>query len=327
MSADADVRASIEQHSKSFALASRLLPADVGRDAAVLYAYCRRADDLIDDCIGPNQAHEQRERLKQLWAELDSIYAQDGADVTVTIHEPLLLHFQRVVKERDIPRVYLDELLQGMEMDAAHVRYQTMADLQLYAYRVAGTVGLMMCHIMGVREGRALRHAAHLGMGMQLTNIARDVHEDWLRGRMYIPAELLARCQVEPLVPPDTALVPVPLSKTAAAGVARATKALLECAETYYRSGDDGVRYLSTRCGLAIRAARLVYSEIGARIEAQGYDPLAPRAVVSGRRKLELVAQAAWSSASQWPWQLLAPRPTVPSHAVTQPETLFMVSG
>lgn len=310
---DDEVRASIQKHSKSFALAAKLLPPEVNHAAVVLYAYCRRADDMIDLCPEPEQAAQ----LQQLQAELAAIYAG------VPQSDPLLSRFQRVVREYAVPRVYLDELLLGMQMDTERCRYRTLADLLLYAYRVAGVVGLMMCHVMGVRETRALRHAAHLGMAMQLSNIARDVQEDWQRGRLYIPEALLAECGVEGLDP----ALGQPLPRTAADGVARATERLLQHADAFYRSGDAGVKYLSLRCGLAIRAARLVYSEISTRVRAQGCDPFAARAVVSRARKLALLGYAVWLSGAQAVLLIGRPAPRIPADFVKEPESVFAVGG
>lgn len=311
--ADEDVAASIQKHSKSFALAAKLLPPHVNYAAVVLYAYCRRTDDMIDLC----PPAEQTERLQQLQAELAEIYA--GAPQT----DPLLARFQRVVREYAVPRVYLDELLLGMQMDTGPCRYRTTSDVLLYAYRVAGVVGLMMCHVMGVRDTRALRHAAHLGMAMQLSNIARDVQEDWQRGRLYIPDELLEACGAGPLDPTRGE----PMPQSAAEGVARATEFLLRQADDFYRSGDAGVKYLSWRCGLAIRAARLVYSEISTRVREQGCDPFAPRAVVSKGRKLVLVGYALWLSASRALSLIGRPAPRIPADFVKDPESVFAVGG
>jgi len=313
MSDDEDVQASIQKHSKSFALAAKLLPPEVNHAAVVLYAYCRRADDMIDLC----PEAEQPERLSQLQAELEAIYA--GAPQS----DPLLARFQKVVREYAVPRVYLDELLLGMQMDTQNVRYRSLSDLLLYAYRVAGVVGLMMCHVMGVRETRALRHAAHLGMAMQLSNIARDVQEDWQRGRMYIPESLLQACGASGLDPARGE----PLPQSAAAGIARATESLLKHADGFYRSGDAGVQYLSFRCGIAIRAARLVYGEISTRVRAQGCDPFAPRAVVSKGRKLALVGLAFWLSITRSFWLLGRPAPKIPAEFVKEPESVFAVSA
>lgn len=305
-----EARASIERHSKSFAMAARLLPPEIQAAAVILYAYCRRADDAID----LTAEGEQLTQLANLRSELDRLYAREPQS------DPLLAEFQRVVAEYAVPRDYLDELLLGMEMDVTRVRYEKLSDVLLYAYRVAGTVGLMMCHVMGVREASALRHAAHLGMAMQLTNIARDVREDWDRGRLYLPRELLVECGAADLEQPALG-EPMPLS--AAGPLALATERLLQHADAFYRSGDAGLPQLSVRCALAIRAARLVYSEISVRVRAQACDPFAPRAIVSRGRKLELVGRAAWLTAQVLPSFLARPRPSTPIECVSDPESLF----
>src|SRR5690606_24146896 len=101
--------------------------------------------------------------------------------------------FAAIMRERGIPRRYPAELLAGLAMDAAGHRYEDAADLRLYCFRVAGVVGLMMSHVMGLADERALADAARLGIAMQLTNICRDVREDWARGRLYLPRALLER--------------------------------------------------------------------------------------------------------------------------------------
>src|SRR6185503_10428358 len=92
--------------------------------------------------------------------------------------EPVLAAFQEVVTRHQLPRVHAEELIAGMAMDVGLVRYDTFAELLLYCHRAAGTVGLMMAHVMKVRDPSALRRAADLGIAMQLTNICRDVPED-----------------------------------------------------------------------------------------------------------------------------------------------------
>jgi 15-cis-phytoene synthase len=278
-SAVALCRATIAQHSKSFALASRLLPPDCRDDAAALYTWCRRTDDAID--LAPAAA--QPAALAELDRQLRSVYAGEAQP------ELGLAAFQEVVLRRRIPKHYPDELVLGMQMDACDQRYTSWAELDLYCYRVAGVVGLMMCHVMGVREPRALVNAAQLGMAMQLTNIARDVGEDWERGRLYLPEALLREQGIDGIVGELGRDFPA----YAREGVARATAALLERADRYYAVGERGIPALSTRCGIAVRAAREVYGAIGTRVAAQGHDPLAPRAVVPRTHKLWLAMGAA----------------------------------
>jgi len=148
---------------------------------------------------------------------------------------------------------------------------------------------LMMCHVMGVRDRRALRHAAHLGMAMQLTNICRDVLEDWQRGRLYLPEEILASCGAAGLG--KELGRPLPESYRGSLGLA--VRSLLREADRFYRSGDAGMSLLDWRSALATRTARLVYARIGDRIAHQGYDVFAARAYVPLADKLRLVLGAA----------------------------------
>jgi phytoene synthase len=306
----ASARSVIAAQSKSFALAARLLPRAVRDDAVVLYAYCRRVDDAID-CA---PTHEQPTALAELHDELIALYGES------TLRDPLLSAFARLVRARAVPRRYLDELLAGMAMDVAGMRYATLAELLGYCHRVAGTVGLMMCHVMGVRHPRALRHAAHLGIAMQLTNIARDVLEDWERGRLYLPDDLLAAHGAADL----RARLGGALPAGAAAGVAATVNALLDRADAYYRSGDAGLRELSPRCALAVRAARLVYSRIGSVLRARGCDPRCGRAVVGRGAKLALLARAALETLLSLPRALTAAPPQAPRAELSSYEAVVL---
>lgn len=288
-----DCARSIVHHSKSFALASRLLPVQARSDAAVVYAWCRRADDAVD--LVP--ASHQLPATKRLQRELDALYAGAASNDVV------LNAFGDVVADRNLPSHYPSELLAGMEMDARGTRYDTVDELMLYCYRVAGTVGLMMCHVMGVRDPAALVNAAHLGMAMQLTNISRDVAEDWSRGRLYVPTQLLADAGAPGL----SDAVGEPFTPAARLALSRATSALLSLADEYYRSGDRGLFALDFRSALAVRTARHVYSRIGRKIEARGCDPAEPRAFVPTLEKLWLVARAVAESALEMPRRAAMP--------------------
>lgn len=293
----------ISDHSKSFSLAARFLPHHIHDNAVVLYAWCRRADDLVDGSSGI----EAERRLRRLQEELNLVYG--GA----RIEDALLDEFQRVVQECEIPRSYPDELLAGLQMDVDNQRYDDMEELLRYCYRVAGTVGLMMCHIMGVRDESATRNAVHLGIAMQLTNICRDVLEDWHRGRLYLPTSVLRRFGVQELDPRPGAVPP----PTTHAAIRRATRLLLAEADLFYRSGDAGMLALAWRCSFAIRTARSVYAAIGERLRDMDFDPLRGRAIVPRRRKAALVA----TSFARWLAEVppraaerlrTTPRPAVP---------------
>ncbi len=290
-------------HGRSFALASRFLEPERRADAAALYAWCRRADDAVDLPRG-----SPRRALNELRRELDSIYAGEAQ------HDPSARAFQSSVHARKIPPEYPSELLNGLEMDVAGVRYETLEDLLLYCHRVAGTVGAMMAHVLGVSDERAVPHAAELGIAMQLTNISRDIHEDWRRGRLYVPRELLAELGLQEL--PEHA--GQPLSAEARRALARSTETLLDHAERWYAAGNRGLTALSFRSELAIRSASSIYSRIGGRVRLQGCDPLAGRAVVPLFEKLALALLSVGRSLLGAPARLIHPHQSVEIQSVTR---------
>lgn len=275
MSGQAEQRAVAREilrtHARSFSWAARLLPAWCRDDATALYAWCRRCDDAVDHAKDADEAWTAVNRLR---AELNAVYG------THDVVEPVLGGFQGVVRRHAIPRRYADDLLSGMAMDLGRVRYATVDELLLYCYRVAGTVGLMMAHIMNVRDSAALRRAADLGIAMQLTNICRDVAEDERLDRVYVPAELLGDGRDE-----DKQL-------------RRAVAGLLCRAEAFYLSGDAGLSALPATCTGGIRTARLIYADIGRVLARRGFDVRAGRARVSPARKLWLAVRAVTGTAA-----------------------------
>jgi phytoene synthase len=164
-------------HSKSFYLASRLLPAEKRRAARALYAFCRTADDLVDD---PGDDDPQ--------AALDKWRRS-----TFSAHPPandlVAVAWADTRARYEIPQGYGEQLLAGVSRDLEQTRYETFEDLVTYAYGVASTVGLMSMHIIGFTHPDAVAYAIKLGVALQITNILRDVAEDWQRGRVYLPQE------------------------------------------------------------------------------------------------------------------------------------------
>jgi phytoene synthase len=225
----------------------------------------------------------------------------DGVFSGSRLSDPILSGFQEVAQQRQIPRFYAEELLAGLQMDVEFVRYETMDQLLLYCYRVAGTVGLMMCHVMGVADPRALRHAAHLGMAMQLTNICRDVLEDWERQHVYLPDDVLGPEAAARMWAGRGGSLPRELDPALRAAVAH----LLEQAAILYRSGDAGMRWLSWRSALAVRTARLVYAAIGDLVAARGHDVWAGRAIVPHARKLLFAGRALLLGAREAPGRIV----------------------
>ncbi len=266
-------RALMRGGSKTFFAASLLLPARVRAPSRALYAFCRLADDEIDDGINPLAA------VQGMHQRLDDIY--DGRPQAIDVDRALAT----VVHGFHIPRELLDALLEGFLWDATARTYQTLEDVQAYGARVAGTVGAMMALVMGVRSESALARACDLGVAMQLTNIARDVGEDARNGRLYLPRAWLREAGVD-----TDAWLKAPVFNGA---IATVVQRLLQAADDLYARADHGVAALPRDCRPAIHAARLVYAEIGRELERHGLDSITQRAVVSRQRKLALLARAA----------------------------------
>lgn len=261
--------------SKSFAAASRLLPRRVREPATVLYAFCRVADDAIDGAPSPTA---QADALGDLFARLDEVYAGRPRET------PVDRALATVVTARQIPKPLLSALLEGMAWDAQGRRYESLEDLHAYAARVAGTVGAMMSVLMGVRAAHVVARACDLGVAMQLTNVARDVGEDAARGRLYLPRAWMR----EEGIDPDRWLA----APTHDPALARVVARLLGAAAGLYGRADAGVAELPADCRAAIRAARLVYSDIGRSIARAGFDSVSRRAFVPGARKAWLLLRA-----------------------------------
>lgn len=258
--------------SKTFFAASRLLPTRVRAASVALYAFCRVADDLVDH--GEDPAHS----LRVLKARLDQIYA--GQPSLALEDQALAL----VVGQYQLPRLLLDALLDGFSWDTQGRAYPTLAHVQDYGARVAGTVGALMCLIMGVRSPVALARACELGVAMQLTNIARDVGEDARLGRLYLPHDWLHQEGIEPV-----SWLQRPVFH---AGIGRVIERLLDEADRLYERASAGIAELPKDCRPAILAARLIYAEIGHQLRRHGCNSVDQRSVVSGAKKLTLIGQS-----------------------------------
>src|SRR5262245_29483472 len=264
----------ISKGSKSFSLAAKLFDSDTRDAACFLYGWCRYCDDQIDAGGKTENQEELAKRLKTLKENTNSActFAQQREAVFVAL--------QHIVHRYGIPAHYALELIEGMAMDARGTRYNSFKELLLYCYRVAGTVGLMMSHVMGLRDESALKNAADLGIAMQLTNIARDITDDAAMGRIYLPLSWLQEAQI-------------PIAEVAAPEhrkkLAMLSLRLLREADRYYRSGDAGLWQLSFRSACAVSAARQVYSEIGSLLLRKGARAWDQRTYVPGALKLWVV--------------------------------------
>ncbi|NBQ87706.1 MAG: phytoene/squalene synthase family protein [Betaproteobacteria bacterium] len=278
--------------SKTFFAASRLLPPRVRAGAIALYAFCRVADDLVD------QGGDGPQAIAQLRQRLDAIYAGTPHDV-IEDHALCLL-----IQQTALPRALLDALVEGFKWDVEQRRYETLEEVHAYAARVAGTVGAMMCWIMGPRGAATIARACELGTAMQLTNIARDVGEDARNKRLYLPRQWLREGGIDP----DAWLEDPSASPQLRSVVGR----LLDEADRLYRRASCGIAELPPDCRAAIHAASLIYAEIGHQLRRDGLNSVDVRTVVGTPRKLVLLA-GAWTQAH---WIFADPLPSEPLPAI-----------
>lgn len=282
---------SIFQGSKSFSLASLFFSKTERSAVHLLYAWCRFTDDQIDQCDPADKA-KQMEILHWLKAETSKAFQGQATG------HPIFLGLQAVALKYRIPALYAEELLNGYEMDIRKNRYATAQELDLYCYRVAGVVGLMMCHIMGISDVRALEQANMMGMAMQMTNIARDVQADFLMGRVYLPQEWLKPVGID-----DRSLLDVAQEVRLHSVVVQ----LVQRAESFYSRADHGLRALPWRAALAVAGARWIYSEIGRQVVQSGPLSLRQRTIVPLRIKLVLLTKGLLTVLRQMPSRWKSP--------------------
>jgi phytoene synthase len=292
------VKALTAHHSKSFYAATRLLPEKTRWATYALYGFCRYADNLIDLPRDRSVKYLLKE-VEHLRQELEIGYRTGESE------HPILQPFILVAKQYGIPLEYPLELLKGVEMDLTKKRYQNFAELYLFAYRVAGVVGLMMAHVLGYADESAFHYAEKLGVAMQLTNILRDVKEDAEMGRIYLPLDEMHTFDISeedilqerwnPLMHDFMVFQ-------------------LERAEHYYQQAQPGIALLHPQSRFAISAASRIYGGILEQIQQNDFNPFLGRVYVSKREKTAILFK-------QW-WQIKNPitrkaSPNIPIHHLT----------
>lgn len=264
---DIDPVSVLRRCGRTFYAASLLLPPRTRVTLAELYTFCRMVDDCADTVSADGSATA---------ADLLSAIEADLLAATPTL--PAVARLRRLAAEHAMPIAPALELIRGVRCDLASVRMDDVDALVQYAFRVASTVGLMMCRVLGVNPV-ADRFAIDLGIAMQLTNIARDVREDAQMDRVYLPGSMIASDVVLKATlgecrddgPGGQAS---PMQRRL---VAEAVRALLDLADRYYDSAELGMRYLPIAVRPGIRAAARNYRAIGVAIRRS------PEAVLQGR--------------------------------------------
>jgi phytoene synthase len=179
-----------QHHAKTFYFASHVLPRQKRSDAYAVYSFCRYVDDQID--LAPDET-ARLHAFAELRELLDASYSITGKFDSFTAKLPWLPAFRETIRRRAIPVKYFEDLLVGVEMDRGQVRIKTWEELEKYCYHVASVVGLIMVHVLTEPSPELLKPAGDLGTAMQLTNILRDIREDWQRDRLYLPFDELEK--------------------------------------------------------------------------------------------------------------------------------------
>ncbi len=261
----------LRQGSRTFYFASRLLPTETRHDVEVLYAFCRTLDDIVDE---PKTHESALSRFCELRAETlrpNCAHADVG-------------EFCRLVRKYDISKSTIERFFRGQESDLCHEPIQTLDTLIEYCNCVASSVGSMLLPILGVKDSRAVRHAEALGTAMQLTNISRDIVEDFRRGRVYVPACILEAEQIRLAIQDRDPKASIALN------AARCN--LLKIADSYYELAETGMIYLPFSVRLSIRSAAGAYRAIGDSIKGLPGDDIDTRARTTYKTKLKCVVRA-----------------------------------
>lgn len=271
------------QYARTFYFASHVLPPAKRRAAYAVYAFCRYVDQIADS--GYFSANKARRMLDDLREQLRRVYAGSS------LMERRLLAFRQTVIDYQIPQEPFLDLLRGVEMDLEQRRYPTFAALKEYCYCVASSVGLIMAQIFGVSDRSALARAEDLGIAMQLTNILRDVGEDFRRGRIYLPQDELAYFGYT-----EHDLAQGTINESFIALM----RYNIDRARVYYRRADAGIALLTNdRSQFCVRLMRRTYADILHRIEQNGYNVFTHRAAVPTWKKFLLAMTTAMTKPSR----------------------------
>jgi 15-cis-phytoene synthase len=266
-------------NSRSFHFAAAFMRRPERERTARVYAWCRFVDDLADAAGDPAVA----EARLDAWIER-SHAAYNGQPSGITLIDQVMGE----MAERGVPFTYASHLAQGVRSDLRFVAHRDLDELLVYAYRVAGVVGQWLSELHGVRDPWMLERAAALGQAMQLTNIVRDVGEDWDHGRMYIPSVLLER---HGLSASDIGALRHGL-RPLDDDYRNLLEELMSVASREYVAAREAIPHLPGGFRRAVAVAAAVYEGIHDAVRRNDYDNLRRRAVTTTARKVVRAAAA-----------------------------------
>lgn len=263
-----DAKLITKSYAKTFYFSSYLLGKNKRNAAFAIYALCRLSDETVDGCGQKNSL----KALQSLEEKINLAYGESALD------EPLLMAFRKTIRSYAIPIDYFKSLLCGMRMDTEKNRYSNFDELLTYCYNVAGVVGLIMLCIFEPKNQNAQKFAISLGIAMQLTNILRDIKEDFQRNRIYLPLEEMEQFSIG-----ESHIRNRVLDKN----FVSLLKFQIARARSFYKNSENGIRMVKDpRCRLTILAMKEIYAQILNKIETNNYDIFSNRIYVSKAEKL-----------------------------------------
>lgn len=260
-----------QEHAKTFFFALQFLPRDKHTAICAVYAFCRYADDIVDEAPAGSKREAVAAAVDRWRSDIQAVYAGRRVD------HPIMLAWADMLQRFPVREEHALELIDGVTMDLRQNRYATYDDLRTYCYKVASVVGLMTIEIFGYRDPHTDRFAEKLGLAMQLTNIIRDVGEDAAKGRIYLPLEDLEQFGYS-----ENDL----LERKLNANFIRLLKFQIERARDAYVDAFMHIHLLNHDSQMCVKLMGAIYSEILTVVERNRYNVFDKRAFVSYFQKL-----------------------------------------
>lgn len=251
-----------KKNAKSFYFASILLDSQKKKSAYAIYAICRISDDSVD-----NNTKNRKKNLEQIKNNINTAY------LLQPLNSSLLSAFRKTINFYNIPKKYFDHLNEGMQMDLEKNSYANYNQLYRYCYKVAGVVGLIMLYVFGFKDKNARKHAIKLGVAMQLTNILRDIKEDFERGRIYLPKDECKKFNIS-----QNNL----RKEIVDSNFVNFMKFQIHKTRKLYQESEKGIKLITGyRCRLTIYLMKNVYAAILDKIEENKYNIFKKRVYTS----------------------------------------------
>ena len=253
----------MRKHGKTFYWASFFLDKSKMQAIYSIYSFCRKVDDMVDEAKTPDIAKKRLLIFMEAWKRGKS--------------HPVINLLSDIPKENWPNQKLVKNFLNGQISDIKFSSFKSEKSLIIYCYQVAGTVGLMVCDIFGVKDKKMRYFAIDLGIAMQLVNISRDIYEDSLRNRVYLPESLIGKYSAKEIANPN---------KETARKIDEARKKIIKLANIYFDSASRAIDHLPKGASLAVKLASALYQQIGYQLMNAQYVHNEKRCYVSNFSKL-----------------------------------------